>query len=419
MLRQFLHFGIGVIILSLLVRTWIALGLIVPVVVAGGSMAPHLHGPHRAGRCEGCRGTLAVGLEYASPRQTLRCPDCGREVLAGQLTPASGDAIWVDRVSLLFRSPRRWEPIVFRCPQRATDYCIKRVVGLPGETVSLQQGDVVIDGQIVRKTLREQLALRIPMHQDAAVANHWRPDPQPSVWRRGPSGWQATMTPRDTRRQVLRFQPRNSWPLRDDYFYNADSFAAENALSDLMVACDVECRGRTTLAFRWATAEHEWRIDLMPSREAVSLEMDGIEVRTAGLPNPGDPFHEVLVSRFDRQTLVAIDGTTLLQVPDHAAAHWIPLRRLEILAEGAGTVAVRKLQIFRDVYYTTPYWLDEPSEGASAGGASPRWRLGPGEYFVLGDNSPVSDDSRRWHPRPGLEAKLILGRPSRPWWRSP
>ena len=39
------------------------------------------------------------------------------------------------------------------------------------------------------------------------------------------------------------------------------------------------------------------------------------------------------------------------------------------------------------------------------------WQLGPMEYFVLGDNSAVSDDSRSWPSGPGLDEKLLVGRP--------
>lgn len=39
------------------------------------------------------------------------------------------------------------------------------------------------------------------------------------------------------------------------------------------------------------------------------------------------------------------------------------------------------------------------------------WQLGPEEYFVLGDNAVVSDDSRSWPTGPGLDGKLLVGRP--------
>jgi signal peptidase I len=38
-------------------------------------------------------------------------------------------------------------------------------------------------------------------------------------------------------------------------------------------------------------------------------------------------------------------------------------------------------------------------------------RLGPTQYFVVGDNAVVSDDSRNWFAGPGVDAKLLIGRP--------
>jgi signal peptidase I len=38
-------------------------------------------------------------------------------------------------------------------------------------------------------------------------------------------------------------------------------------------------------------------------------------------------------------------------------------------------------------------------------------RLNPGEYFVVGDNGAVSEDSRNWLARPGLDEKLLIGKP--------
>ena len=52
--------------------------------------------------------------------------------------------------------PERWDVVVFRAPTgRAT---LKRVVGLPGETVEIVGGDVFVDGRVAPRTLEQILA---------------------------------------------------------------------------------------------------------------------------------------------------------------------------------------------------------------------------------------------------------------------
>ena len=115
----------------------------------------------------------------------------------------------------------------------------------------------------------------------------------------------------------------------------------------------------------------------------------------------------VEVSLIDQQFLVAIDGQTIVAWPydrpePTRSPHVCPLA---IGAKGSRST-VRDLRVYRDVYYTHPIGLP----GAS-GGATSRcvWRRD--EYYVLGDNSPISDDSRTWPERGAIDAKLLVGKP--------
>jgi signal peptidase I len=68
-------------------------------------------------------------------------------------------------------------------------------------------------------------------------------------------------------------------------------------------------------------------------------------------------------------------------------------------------VVIENLRLCRDVHYTRPT------------GVHARWgigrpvQLGEDEFFLLGDNSPVSEDSRTWPGGPGVAANLLIGRP--------
>src|SRR3989338_3487655 len=50
----------------------------------------------------------------------------------------------VDELSYFFREPKRGEVVVFRYPLNPREYFIKRVIGLPGETVEVRSDAVYV-----------------------------------------------------------------------------------------------------------------------------------------------------------------------------------------------------------------------------------------------------------------------------------
>lgn len=72
------------------------------------------------------------------------------EVIGGSMEPTlvDGDNLVVDKISYLFREPKRFEIIVFPYRDRPHVYYIKRVIGLPGETIYInEKGYVYADGE--------------------------------------------------------------------------------------------------------------------------------------------------------------------------------------------------------------------------------------------------------------------------------
>jgi signal peptidase I len=56
----------------------------------------------------------------------------------------SGDYLIVDEISYRFSTPQRGDVIVFNFPKNPSERFIKRVIGLPGETVDITNGKVEI-----------------------------------------------------------------------------------------------------------------------------------------------------------------------------------------------------------------------------------------------------------------------------------
>lgn len=56
----------------------------------------------------------------------------------------SGDYLIVDEISYRFSTPRRGDVVVFKYPKDTAQKFIKRVIGLPGETVEIKDGQVTI-----------------------------------------------------------------------------------------------------------------------------------------------------------------------------------------------------------------------------------------------------------------------------------
>lgn len=53
-----------------------------------------------------------------------------------------GEYLIIDELSYRFREPRRGEVVVFRYPENPSQFFIKRIIGVPGDTITIEGGQV-------------------------------------------------------------------------------------------------------------------------------------------------------------------------------------------------------------------------------------------------------------------------------------
>ena len=126
----------------------------------------------------------------------------------------------------------------------------------------------------------------------------------------------------------------------------------------------------------------------------------GALVRTAELPSSiADRRIVVEMSLFDRQVLAAIDGQILFDawpVESRGKPSKLTGRPVKFGAVGL-SAAIDSLALYRDVYYTR-----------KAGKATTK--LAADHYYLLGDNSPASQDARLWEREKYVDRSLLLGK---------
>ncbi|MEE2825397.1 MAG: signal peptidase I [Planctomycetota bacterium] len=149
--RETIESIIIAIVLALLFRAFEAEAFIIPT----GSMAPTLQGQHMDVECQQCGYQYRTGASFdsgstpPSERRTVTrtvCPICQYETVMDGRNPDhqsnSGDRILVNKFVYDFSDPERFDVIVFKNPNNGKQNYIKRLVGLPGDNLLIENGDI-------------------------------------------------------------------------------------------------------------------------------------------------------------------------------------------------------------------------------------------------------------------------------------
>lgn len=313
----------------------------------------------------GPRGWLIAGAAAAVMATAVAASLPMRYVVDGvSMTPglAAGDVVrsgWVP-VADLWRRPRRFERWAFAAED---GIAIKRVMGLPGEQLTIRDGDLVIDGRTLLKGPRRLAAVAIPVGDAGSSATG--PHPTGELWS-APSREVLDDVPADMARSHVLL------PVRDV------------GVAAIVRVSVLPPTGFVRLRLQVASRVVSWRLTVPGRHAVVAGRLDGHLVAAAWRLSD--------VAGDKMAACLPVDAPPTWQVaePWPVADDAEPSSpQLSIATDSSSpAVALEHVRLWRDAHYRP---------GANGRHA---WSLGPEECFVLGDHPAASTDSRQWGPIP-------------------
>ncbi|MGD0785865.1 MAG: S26 family signal peptidase, partial [Sedimentisphaerales bacterium] len=313
--------------------------------------------------------------------------------------------------------PKRWDVIVFKNPTGPEINYIKRLIGKPGETVEIIDGDIYINGKLQRKPPKVQQELWMPVYN-----NNFQPI-QPMEGRFNEHAWRQPFTNDNNSEWKNDSSKPTEFTLKSDsakintLFYDTskgNDFHATYAYddprmykylpfcSDLMMkfyARRGEKQGNVGISFTKYQTLYNGRFDPTGLMVIEKVDSEGKTVELAKKQiSPIDKDKEFLVQFSDADHLLVlnIDNQTLTfdlgTGKDDAGPR---LNNIEPKASvfASGSLTIANVELYKDICYTS-YKFD--SKEAMRGGEGNPFTLNKDEYFAMGDNSPDSADSRMW-----------------------
>ncbi len=383
--------------------------------IVSGSMTPSFWGPHRLAICTQCRQQQRLLVDAYDPNLPSICCLCGHACKVQQ-TIQQGDVAEIvpigpthsiERFDVVMINSEALSPSSLQTHQ-ATDYApltnsmpnkvLKRVWGLPGETIEFRNGEVWVDGEVLRKSLSQLWSVSIPVsHYPQDQIFHWianrirgpqqktsdvvagKPISGLSIPSNGMLEYRhkrALRTPNGTRLVDS--------PFNDDSYFNQNSTRAFHPVCDYMVMLRIRTPLPNTSS---SLPELQWSIDLEPTNSLVLSCDRPVSIATAT---------SISIRARKWLTAAVCDGRLLAQ--SDLAEESRTLEPLVYASQGSSSETRPRLEN----YSNNPIEIEEISiardlwlEGGKTQVIDPATRTDQNSgYYLLGDNLPLSVDSR-------------------------
>jgi signal peptidase I len=321
-------------------------------------------------------------------------------------------------------APERFDLVVTRS-ERDDVPLVKRVAGLPMETFAIRDGDLLIDGHLLAPDAPRPAPILVYDDRWFRPEDEFERRTDGSVRREG-DAWIVEGSTEPPGNRLLYHRP-----LRDDYLDREHRRVAgvvdvNDAILELEFLVE-GCPPAQRLSFQLFEAGDTFTLELATdaagsaglrlTRRNARLQSTSVGeelLLEAPLTIPADTFVPLRFANLDNHLTLELPTLGLRETVVYAtneplpgqtslAQHFGP--RVAFGVQG-GRARFRAVRILRDLYYTS----------AGKHGTEAPVLLGPDEYFLLGDNSAVSTDSRQFGP---VQAHRLFGRPVAVVWPEP
>ncbi len=371
---------------------------------------------------------MAVLLKYFAIEAYVIPTASMQPTLMGAPELSQTDRILVDKIHYHLTEPERWDIAVFRYPLNQIQSYVKRIVGMPGDRLRIANGNIYnVDADtgkaiIQRKPLdiqerlwKEIYPLRRNMKgKDKILANYFRGSR--GKWQE--EGDTLTAVPRANKQLTLRFSDNGHGGACNQYYDGYPLAVAKEleknehsigdrgsqGVADLRMGFNILPTASIeslTLQISDSLARKSYRLQVEKGQATLQVHELGSGSKASkqlasseafALPLPTGDSSTLRFARCDDRLYAWLDGDLLLHW--NCDAHTSlddtgPSQiNLELTATTSGTITLSDLKVERDLHYTrgdgSIKLADQPIE------------VPAGHYFMMGDNTLGSADSRAW-----------------------